>query len=198
MTSHNMLRPVTRSKFINSFGADNLPWILLISGLLIGVLMHQYTRAIRRLPRSWVIPITQIAIILLLVAFWFGALVPLYLVSNEPSQAYAVAVLRRFSAIAGVLVPLIALAGLAIAYALAPALAVLRQPYGGLLLAKLGAFAVLMALAGYNRWRLVPAIESGRADAYFRLRHSIAAEALLIVGVLGLTAVLTEFFAPES
>ena len=48
MTSYNILKPITRSRFITSFGAHNLPWVMLAAGLLIGVLMHQYTRAIRR------------------------------------------------------------------------------------------------------------------------------------------------------
>lgn len=70
MTAWNILRPLTRSKFISDLGADNAPYVMLVAGVLIGLLMHQYTRAIRRLPRSWVIPSTQIGIIALLVAFW--------------------------------------------------------------------------------------------------------------------------------
>lgn len=70
MTSYNIVKPITRSKFINSFGADNLPWILLGAGLLIGVLMHQYTRAMGRLARRSVTPVTLIGIIGLQLGFW--------------------------------------------------------------------------------------------------------------------------------
>jgi len=70
MTSYNILKPITRSKFITSFGADNLPWILLAAGLLIGVLMHQYARAITRLPRRSVVPVTLTGIVALQLAFW--------------------------------------------------------------------------------------------------------------------------------
>ena len=70
MTSYNILKPITRSRFITSFGAHNLPWVMLAAGLLIGVLMHQYTRAIRALPRRSVVPVTLAGIVVLQVAFW--------------------------------------------------------------------------------------------------------------------------------
>jgi ATP:ADP antiporter, AAA family len=70
MTSYNILRPLTRSAFIDQLGADNLPYVLFVAGILIGVLMHWYGNAIRRLPRQWVIPITQMAIVVVLVVFW--------------------------------------------------------------------------------------------------------------------------------
>ena len=46
MTAYNIVKPVTRSKFISDLGADNLPWVQLGAGLLIGVIMHGYARAI--------------------------------------------------------------------------------------------------------------------------------------------------------
>jgi AAA family ATP:ADP antiporter len=70
MTSHNILRPITRSKVISDFGADFIPVVMLVTGLLIGVLMHQYTRLMRTLPRESVLPWTQAGIIVLLVVFW--------------------------------------------------------------------------------------------------------------------------------
>ena len=36
MTSYNMVRPITRSEFISSLGADNLPWVQFGAGVLIG------------------------------------------------------------------------------------------------------------------------------------------------------------------
>ena len=63
MTSYNILKPLTRSKFISNLGADNLPYVLLASGFVIGLLMHWYTTAAARIPRRHVIPVTQGAII---------------------------------------------------------------------------------------------------------------------------------------
>ena len=68
MTSYNILKPITRSKFITALGADNLPYVQLAAGIVIGVLMQLYSRAIARLPRRWLIPVTQAgAVVLLLV-----------------------------------------------------------------------------------------------------------------------------------
>ena len=70
MTSYNIVKPLTRSQFIATLGSDNLPYVLFVAGMLIGVVMHLYTSAIRRLPPRHVIPVTQAAIIGLLVVFW--------------------------------------------------------------------------------------------------------------------------------
>jgi putative copper resistance protein D len=138
-----------------------------------------------------------LALHLLVAAFWFGSLAPLYLLSNERSREHAVPLLRRFSRIAGRLVPLIAVAGVVMAVMLLPNLAALREPYGILLLVKLALFAALMALAAYNKWRLIPALERGEVGAFAVLRRTIASEVVLIAGALLVTSVLTLFFSPE-
>jgi AAA family ATP:ADP antiporter len=71
MTAYNIVRPITRSKFISGLGADNLPYVLLAAGVLIGLLMHLYSAAVARLPRRSVIPVTQAGAGALLVLFWF-------------------------------------------------------------------------------------------------------------------------------
>jgi AAA family ATP:ADP antiporter len=70
MTAYNILKPVTRSKFISDLGADNLPWVQLGAGVLIGLLMHAYSVAARRMARRHVIPVTLAAQAGLLVVFW--------------------------------------------------------------------------------------------------------------------------------
>ncbi len=70
MTSYNIVKPLTRSQFIATLGSDNLPYVLFVAGLLIGGVMHLYTSVIRRLPSRHVIPLTQAAIIGILVLFW--------------------------------------------------------------------------------------------------------------------------------
>ena len=71
MTGYNVLRPITRSKFITALGADNLPYVLLIAGVLIAVLMQGYSRATSLIPRRWAIPSAQLAISAILLVFWF-------------------------------------------------------------------------------------------------------------------------------
>ena len=70
MTVWNIIKPLTRSQFIRDLGADNLPYVLLVAGLVIGVLMAGYTWLLARLPRRWGLPIVQAGLAGVLVAFW--------------------------------------------------------------------------------------------------------------------------------
>jgi putative copper export protein len=76
---------------------------------------------------------------------------------------------------------------------LIPGLAVFAQPYGWLLLLKIAGFALLMALASANRWRLGPAVARGATLAF---KRSLAAEYGLIVAVLAATATMTSLYSP--
>jgi AAA family ATP:ADP antiporter len=71
MTVWNTIKPLTRSQFIRDLGADNLPYVLLAAGLVIGVLMAGYAWLFSRLPRRWGLPVVQTGMAGLLVAFWF-------------------------------------------------------------------------------------------------------------------------------
>ncbi|HVW70049.1 MAG TPA: CopD family protein [Steroidobacteraceae bacterium] len=134
---------------------------------------------------------------LLIVAFWFGALWPLCLVSQRESRERAARVVRLFSATAFWLVPVILIVGVAMAALLLPDIAALRQPYGRLLVTKVILFAVLMALAALNKWRLGPALQSPDLQAGRAFRGVVISEYVIIAGVLAVTAVMTEFFSPE-
>lgn len=70
MSAYNILKPVTRSKYITDLGAENLPYVLLAAGLIIGVLMTGYTWLVSRLPRNGALPITQVGMAALLLVFW--------------------------------------------------------------------------------------------------------------------------------
>lgn len=71
MTAYNILKPLTRSQFIRSLGADNLPYVLMAAGVLIGFLMAGYSKGVSLLPRKAVIPVAQAVLAGLLVVFWF-------------------------------------------------------------------------------------------------------------------------------
>jgi putative copper export protein len=135
---------------------------------------------------------------LVVVAFWFGALLPLYLVSLREGAEASGSIVGQFSARAIWLVPGLLLAGLVLASLLLPDLAALRRPYGELLIVKLLAFCALMMLAAANRWRFAPALSRGDAAAGRRFRYTLAAEYALLTGVLSLTALLTTFYSPEG
>jgi putative copper export protein len=132
------------------------------------------------------------------VTFWFGALLPLYLISlREPADTSA-RIVTRFSVLAAWLVPGLFVAGITLAAGLLPNLAALGRPYGLLLMAKLAGYCVLMLFAALNKWRFGPALRSGEREAGRRFRYALAAEYGLIVAVLGVTAVMTTFYSPES
>ena len=71
MTAYNAIKPLTRSKFITDLGADNLPYVLLAAGFIIGILMTGYAWLMARLPRRWGLPITQAGMAVVLLVFWF-------------------------------------------------------------------------------------------------------------------------------
>ncbi|MBP7000750.1 CopD family protein [Amaricoccus sp.] len=138
-------------------------------------------------PPRWLTP-PAVAIHAAAFLYWIGALPGLAGGVRAPRTALTLR-LRRFSALA---VPLVALlvasgAGLA-AVQLGSAAALIDTAYGRLLLAKLAAVALLLALAAHNRLRLTPAIAAGDPDAPARLRRSVLAEiatGLLILALAG-------------
>src|SRR5262245_65731305 len=70
MAGYNVVKPATRSQFIDSLGADNLPYVQLVAGLIMGFVIQGYTSAMRLLPRRWVFAATQVVVVGLLIVFW--------------------------------------------------------------------------------------------------------------------------------
>ena len=70
MTSYNIVKPLTRAQFIQDVGADNLPVVLLFSGVLVGFIMTGYSRVASSLPPKSVIAMTQAAMAAMLLGFW--------------------------------------------------------------------------------------------------------------------------------
>ncbi|HEY1873794.1 MAG TPA: CopD family protein [Steroidobacteraceae bacterium] len=163
--------------------------VLLASFTFVG---HTSTHALR-----WLLSPLLLAH-LCVVAFWYGALLPLYLISSQEPPQTAGWVVRQFSVRAIWLVPTLLLAGLALTTVLLPNLAALRRPYGELLIAKLVGFCALMPLAALNRSRFGPALERGELVAALRFRRVVVAEFALLATILCVTAVLTTFYSPES
>ena len=148
-------------------------------------------------PRALATP--TLAVHVLGVAWWLGALVPLLLVlRNRPPEA-AAALVQRFSRLAVPLVGLLLLAGLVLAaLQLRAPHALVATGYGMLLSLKLLMVAILLGLAIWNRLRLTPALARGEPTAPRRLRRSIAAEIACAVLILTLTAALTRTPPPRA
>jgi copper resistance protein D len=79
-----------------------------------------------------------------------------------------------------------------------PGLFVFGQPYGQLLLAKMAGFGALMGLAALNKLRLTPALRQNNPAAAPGLRRSLMSEYLIIAAVLGITAIMTGLYSPDT
>ncbi|WP_414471001.1 copper resistance CopC/CopD family protein [Microvirga sp. M2] len=120
-------------------------------------------------------------------AFWVGSLAPLALVVGRMRKASS-PIVRRFSTVAVPMVGLLVLTGLTLSVIqVATPAALLSTAYGRVLLAKLTAVIILLALAALNRQRLTPAL--ARVPAASRaLVRSIMREVALAMVILGLVA----------
>jgi len=147
--------------------------------------------------QRWIISIL-LTIHLLLAAFWFGALVPLRLISSLETATMAGRLIGHFSKVAVYTVPLILLAGLGITVLLLPSINSLRTPYGILLISKTVGFIALMGVAALNKFKLVPSIATGSERSLKSFKRVVSFEILLIVLVLTLTATMTTLYSPEQ
>ena len=147
-------------------------------------------------PQRWALaPLLTLHV--MIVAFWFGALIPLYVACKRETPAIVGQLTEAFSRVALWLVPGIWVAGVALALILVRHLAEFRSGYGLSLLAKFAGFTLLMGLAALNRLRLGPAITTGDGRALRSFCRSLELEYLLIAGVLSITATMTTLYSPE-
>ncbi len=164
-----------------------------VGGLLICasyLLMGHSTQLTPRLPVA-----ALLFVHLVLVAFWLGSLPALVLVlRGAPCAADLV---QRWSRMAMVAVPVLGVAGLALAWSvLGGPRSLVASPYGLALLAKLAGVVLLIGFAAWNRYRLTPALFAAPEDAAPRLARSITAEAVVALVVLYTAAEMTSTSPP--
>lgn len=138
---------------------------------------------------------------------WFGALLPLgWLVAqadHDGGIARAADALTRFAGLGSVAVAVLTATGLVNSWFMVGLAEVPALPdtlYGQLLLIKLAAFGVMLALAAGNRWRLTPKLVRGTdpAAALGRLRVSLAVETMCGFLVLAAVAALGTLAPPAT
>lgn len=137
-------------------------------------------------------------------AVWFGGLVALIVAvrrrrrDDEPLEAAEA--IARFSGWAAVTAAVLIAAGFALSWIQVGSLEALTTTlYGRLLLAKLALVVVVLAAAGWNRFRLVPRVAAAAieeppvddASSWRLLLRLVRLEVLLLVFVLVVTAVLS-------
>jgi putative copper export protein len=133
-------------------------------------------------------------------AVWIGSLLGLWAGSLriKPDVRWVETASRRVSLTAGYAVAVLAVTGLYNAYTTMNLSLdhFTYTTYGRTLLLKLALFAVVVSIGGYNRYRLVPAV--GDASARRGLLRNVTVESVLLIGVLGLAALLANTPPPHS
>lgn len=138
-------------------------------------------------------------------AVWFGGVVGCLavVVARRRAGTSAAAVVMRFSGVAAVALGAVAVGGLALGWTQVRSLDALRTTaYGQLLIAKVVIVGLVAVLGGINRTRLVPLLErdpDGPAPAVTGLlRRTLAAEAVLLLVVVGVTGFLVDITPARS
>ena len=145
----------------------------------------------------WLLTTTD-ALHLVVGAAWLGGLVGLaaILPSLGGRPRDAARALTRFSEVAAALLVVLAVTGTLMGWRILGGWAPLVETgYGRLLLVKVGIALLVAATAGWNRWRLLPAVHSGvghdaQRSAVVRVARAVRAEAVLLVALLGVTGFL--------
>jgi putative copper export protein len=143
------------------------------------------------------LPLVQCAHVLA-VSTWFGGVtflaIELRQQRREGTARVSAEFVARFSTLATIIVPLAVATGVVLANSQLDELgALVDTAYGRALLVKLSALSVPLAIGGYNRQWLVPAVaERDEPAAWRHLRQTLVVEVLFIaLGVLLATAAMT-------
>ncbi|MFT4784730.1 MAG: putative copper resistance protein D [Paracoccaceae bacterium] len=134
---------------------------------------------------------------LIVAAFWLGIFLPLQRLSRSSGTlAQAADLGHRFGQIASFTVPFLVVAGVIMTWRLVGSVsAMVGTSYGLMLLTKIGAVAVLLALGAFNKVRLVPALRDGDPTVGPRLAKSISLEWFCVWVILLATAIFTSVLA---
>lgn len=127
------------------------------------------------------------------VAFWVGALIPLYKAANGALTLDETAIIsERFGQIAMAVVPVLLIAGGIMSYLLVGNIEnLLTSSYGQTLLIKVATVTALLSLAAANKFRFVPRLKAGQSTAAIQLARSIKLEGALVIIIFAITAMLT-------
>ena len=130
---------------------------------------------------------------LLAVALWIGVLTPLKrLASSSSTYASAADVGHRFGVVASATVPVLIIVGGYMGYQLVGSFtALVGTSYGHAMIIKVLLVGLLLGLAAANKLRFIPALRTGDSAVANHLSKSISVEWIVILAVLGMTAVLT-------
>ena len=166
-----------------------------------------HVHALSALRGAW-LPALVIAVHLLGVAFWLGALIPLLIVArgadlspggtSRADMSRIAATVGRFGTAALVVVCALLTAGVVLLCLLLRDVGELwTDDYGRLVLTKILLVSCLLALAAFNHLRLTPRLIAYDTGALQALKRSIMAELAVAGCVLVMTAAMTTLAGPS-
>lgn len=145
------------------------------------------------------LPQFLVALHLVTVAFWLGALWPLHRLTYGDSLPHIATTSHRFGQCAAVAVGILLLCGVWLLWIiLGTPTALWSSEYGTLFVIKMFWVALLLALAALNKTRLTPQLLAGNWSAIRPLRFSIRLEIVLAALILTTTAILTTAVGPDA
>lgn len=175
------LRSSVRSRSGRAARPGRAPLLLVLGGIAAVVAAPILVGHTRSVDPAWLV-VASDAVHLLAAGIWLGgllALVVVLTVGDSPASERAL-VVSRFSGIAAGVVALLGLTGVLLGWRILGSWAALVQTaYGLTLLVKLGLVAVAVAIAAYNRFRLLPRVRAGGTSR--TLRRVVAVEGLVLV-----------------
>jgi copper resistance protein D len=134
---------------------------------------------------------------LLCVAFWLGALAPLWVIAAGGDEPQIAAAAERFGKIALRVVALLLAAGASLLWMLIGSAGQFwRSDYGTMMIVKLSAVALILGLAAWNKLSLTPRLLRRQASAVTSFRRSVSAEMFFGALILTVTAALTTLSGP--
>ncbi|MCB2109293.1 MAG: copper resistance protein CopC [Rhodobacteraceae bacterium] len=149
-------------------------------------------------PPVWVMA-PMVGVHLVCAAFWLGALYPLFRTTFGGDVAVSAGMMTQFSTRAVWTVSALLLSGIVITFFQVREISNMTgTDYGVSLIRKLVLFAIIMAIAAYNKVVLTPKLEKGDAGAMASIRKSIRIEYIVYVLILGAAMTLTMTIPPRA
>ncbi|SEG06679.1 copper resistance D family protein [Marinobacterium lutimaris] len=135
-----------------------------------------------------------LALHVVLATWWIGSIYPLWLVTHRLSRERARHVLERFGELAINAVVLLVIAGGILLWRLTGGEGLLTTPYGFWVVCKGALVALILVIAAYHRYQLVPVLMDG--GSRHQLKKSLALEKVVGWGIFGATTVLATLVGP--
>lgn len=166
---------------------------LYISVIGIACLMYAFSLTGHSVGQAWYYDLIFF-IHIFISAWWLGLLFPLWFVTKSVTAKESNKILEQFGQLASYAVSVLILCGAWMSYALTGWQGWFSSEYGFWLLIKLALVVVILALAAYHKWYLVPLVlKKNNTES---IQRSILVEKCVGTSILMVTALFTTFVGP--